>query len=109
MKFQIYPSNPKPILLQPFDKMAADESTGPANQRTFGHSMSSPSPRRISATGRNGVYLPRLFGMINGLSLGGAVGADLLTNSQQVGLARQSQITCKKILTGAYGLSFAMG
>src|SRR5262249_41227068 len=37
MKFQIDPANPKVVLLEPFNKMAANESTGSADQGTFRH------------------------------------------------------------------------
>ena len=35
VKFQVDAANPKPVTLQPLDKMAADETTGPADQGTF--------------------------------------------------------------------------
>jgi hypothetical protein len=52
VKFQIYAANPKPIILQPFDKMAADEPAGAADQRTFRHQPASPLQFRDLPTGR---------------------------------------------------------
>jgi hypothetical protein len=47
VKFQIYPANPKPVILQSFDKMAADEPAGAADQRTFHHQPLAPCQERV--------------------------------------------------------------
>jgi hypothetical protein len=43
MKFQINPANPKPIVLQTFDKMTADEASSPAYKCAFCHLPASKS------------------------------------------------------------------
>src|SRR6516165_8319044 len=60
VKFQIYPANPKSIVLQPFDQMAADEPTGPADQRTFCHQPASPSQYRDFPTGTSQIISPEV-------------------------------------------------
>jgi hypothetical protein len=64
MKFQIYPANPKPIVLQTFDKMATNETSGPAYQRTFCHLLASPSPCRDFAAGHRKINRRQLRPLI---------------------------------------------
>ena len=86
-KFQIDPANPKPIVLQPFDKMAADESTGSADQGTFHHSLC-PYCRR-------GTIPTRVFSLLfcydQQQSLGGAVSPQPLDARTTIGRFRRMQ------------------
>jgi hypothetical protein len=44
VKFQVHAAHPEPVTLEPFDQMAADESTSPTDQRTLRHKILSFRP-----------------------------------------------------------------
>src|SRR5271169_3855437 len=62
VKFQVHAAHPEPVMLEPFDQMATDESSGPTDQRTPRHRVLSFCPEAPlgSSNGARGPALGHL-------------------------------------------------